>query len=162
MNQASHRVTVHRADVLNAVAVRSLGMFDHVIANPPYFDAGRHSPPSSLIRRLARQHDPEALSGWLQAANRVLKPKGTITLIHSAEKLDELVTGLKRFCGAITVFPFWPRPDRACKRLVVRATKGSRAPLALLPGLVIHGEDGLSTQRALDIINHGHSLWEQD
>lgn len=160
MNQATRRVSVFRSDVLNSLTMRSLGMFNHIVANPPYFEAGRHSPPPSDIRRLARQHEPEALAEWIQAANRLLKPKGTVTFIHSAEKLDELLVGLKRFCGGIQVFPFWPNPGKACKRLIVRGIKGSRAPMSVLPGLVIHDEGGHSTQRALDIVNHGHNLWD--
>lgn len=159
-NQVSRRVSVFRGDVLNAMNLHTLGRFDHVVANPPYYETGRHSPPTGQIRQAARQHDPMALGQWLQAANRVLKPKGTVTLIHPSEKLDDLLTGLKRFCGGIRIFPLWPQQGKACKRLVIQGVKGSRAPMTLCAGLVMHEEDGMSTEKALQVINDGQSIWE--
>ncbi len=159
-NNVSRRVSVFKGDLQNAMTIHSLGRFDHVIANPPYYEVGKHSAAATDIRRVARQHEPEALAEWLQAANRVLKPKGTVTFIHAADKMDDLLTGLKRFCGGIRLFPLWTQAGKPCKRLIVQGIKGSKAPITLSSGLVMHQEDGLSTQRALEVINHGQSIWE--
>ena len=40
--------------------------------------------------------------------------------------------------GDIAILPIHPRPDAPAIRLLVRAVKASRAPLALLPGLVLN------------------------
>lgn len=159
-NNVSRRVSVFKGDIQNSMTMHSLGYFDHVIANPPYFETGKHSAPAVAIRRAARQHDPDALGQWLQAANRVLKPKGTVTLIHPSEKLDDLMTGLKKFCGGIRIFPLWPQTGKPCKRLVIQGVKGSKAPSTLCAGMVMHEQDGLSTPKALDVINHGQSIWD--
>ena len=159
-NDAARRISVVRGDVLNAVTVRALGQFDHVIANPPYYETGRHSAAPNELRRTAHQHEPEDLAEWLLAANRALKPKGTVTFIHAAENLYDLLTGLKKFCGAVKVFPLWPYAGEAGKRLLVQGVKGSKAPLVMLPGLVMHQPDKRLTERAASIVNQGHSLWE--
>jgi len=160
-NNAGRRVSVVRGDLLSATTIHSMGQFDHVIANPPYYETGTHSGSALELRRVARQHGPDDLAGWLLAANRALKPKGTVTFIHAAEKLDELVQGLKKYCGGIKVMPLWPQEKQPCKRLIIQGTKGSKAPLMLLPGIVMHGEGGRSTGRAIGIVNHGISLWEE-
>lgn len=159
-NAVSRRINVFRGDLQNAMTIHSLGRFDHVIANPPYYEIGKHSGAATDIRRVARQHEPQALAEWLQAANRVLKPKGTVTFIHATERLDELLYGMKRFCGGIRIFPLWPQAGKPSKRLIVQGVKGSKTPTLLCAGLVMHQDDGLSTQRALDVINHGQSIWE--
>jgi len=46
------------------------------------------------------------------------------------------------------VFPLWPKRGVAAKRVIVRARKGIRTPLALSPGLVLHEEDGTYTEQA--------------
>lgn len=160
-NKVSRRINIFKGDLQNAMTIHSMGRFDHVIANPPYYEVGRHSGSITEIRRVARQQEPEALAEWIQAANRVLKPKGTVTFIHAAEKLDDLLYGMKRFCGGIRIFPLWPQMGKPSKRIVVQGIKGSKAPLTLYSGLVMHQEDGLSTERALEVINHGQSIWEE-
>lgn len=160
-NHAAEYVTVITGDVTEKLLFKSIGGgFDHVIANPPYYETGRHSGAEKELRRVARQQMPEDLGLWLNAANRYLKPKGSITVIHSVEKLDELILGLKSFCGAIRIFPFWPQQGQSCKRIIVHALKGSKTPLTIMPGLVLHEHDGSPTPRAAQIINQGHSLWE--
>jgi tRNA1(Val) A37 N6-methylase TrmN6 len=56
------------------------------------------------------------------------------------------------------VQPVHPRPDAPAIRALVRATKGSRAPLALLPGLVLAGADGRLSEAAEAVLRHGAAL----
>lgn len=159
-NAAAKRVHVVRGDALNPVTVGALGSFDHVVANPPYYETQRHSGAASELRRVARQHDETALAAWMQAANRALKPKGTVTFIHATEKLDDLIQGLQKYCGGVKIFPLWPKEGEPSKRLIIQATKGSKAPLTILPGLVMHEADGRSTMAAFQVVNEGRSLWD--
>jgi tRNA1(Val) A37 N6-methylase TrmN6 len=48
----------------------------------------------------------------------------------------------------VSVFPLHPRAGEAAKRVVVQVRKGSRAPLAMLHGLVLHAADGSYTTEA--------------
>jgi len=158
-NEAEHQVSVVQGDVTDKALLHLLGTFDHVIANPPYYGEN-HSGAVTELRRVARQQSDDDLAEWLQSANRFLKAKGTVTIIHSVEKMDELIEGLKKFCGAIRIFPLWPSAGQSCKRIIIHALKGSKTPLSIMPGLVLHEADGKLTERAAEIINHGQSLWE--
>ncbi len=159
-NNAHDYVSVVHGDVTDKELFKQLGSFDHVLANPPYYDTERHSPAGDDLRRVAHRHEPEDLAAWLHAANRFLKPKGSITIIHSVEKLDDIIQGLKKFCGAIRIFPIWPQQTQSCKRIIVHALKGSKTPLSIMPGLIVHEKDGRLTERADQIINHGKTMWE--
>ncbi len=129
------------------------------MANPPFYKEQKKAR-SKALRKVARQEEPEGLEKWMQAANRFLKPKGTFTIIHTADRTDEIITRMKKFCGGVTVFPFWPREGEAAKRVIIQGTKGSKAPLLILPGLVLHhGAGNDYTKRASAIIKKGNSLW---
>ncbi|ODN68903.1 hypothetical protein [Methylobrevis pamukkalensis] len=65
-----------------------------------------------------------------------------MTLIHRADAIGEIVAALSARFGAIDLLPVHPQAHKAAHRLIARGRLGSRAPLALLPGLVVHGEDG--------------------
>ncbi|MEX1660164.1 methyltransferase [uncultured Thioclava sp.] len=112
--------------------------FDHVIANPPYFIAQSGTPANDREREYAlREATP--LAHWLDAGLRRLRPEGVMTLIQQADRLADILEGLKGRAGAITVLPIAPRVGRPARRVIVQARKGARAPLVLLAPLIVHG-----------------------
>jgi tRNA1(Val) A37 N6-methylase TrmN6 len=52
----------------------------------------------------------------------------------------------------------WARAGDPAKRVILQSTKGSRAPTALLAGLVLHESDGRYTREADAILRDGASL----
>ncbi len=138
------------------------GGFDHVICNPPYLEAGAHTPSPCESKALSMgnldETDPATLKDWLDAAFRNLKSKGRFTLIHRADALDKILQGLGRRFGGIEIIPLWPRLEEPAKRVIVRAVKDMRSPSALLPGIVIHNKDGSYTQQADRILRDGHPI----
>jgi len=58
----------------------------------------------------------------------------------------------------ITVFPLWPRAGVAAKRVILQVRHGSRAPLQLLSGLVLHREDGSYTPEADAVLRDGAGI----
>ncbi|MEM9248963.1 MAG: methyltransferase [Pseudomonadota bacterium] len=111
--------------------------FDHVIANPPYFrrEGGGASP--DALRESAMGEDTP-LDAWIDTAARRLSPKGTLTLVHRAERLGGLLTALEPRLGSIEVLPLSPRQGRAARLLLVRARKAGRAPLILHAPRILH------------------------
>ncbi len=82
---------------------------------------------------------------WIDAATRRLAPGGWLTLIHETARLPALLAAIDDRLGAIALLPLASRAGRPATRLVLRARKGGRAPLRLLPALVLHegpGHDG--------------------
>ena len=54
-------------------------------------------------------------------------------------------------------YPFIRRQSASAHRLLVAGVKGSKAPLRLAPGLVLHGADGRLTPEA-DALHRGQAL----
>ena len=129
-----------------------------VLMNPPFNDrAARHASPDPA-RRLAHVAAPGGLAPWLRSAARLLAPRGRLTLIWRADGLAEVLAALAPGFGAPTVQPVHPRPDAAAIRVLVRAVKASRTPLALLPALVLADADGRPSVQAEAVLRHGVAL----
>jgi tRNA1(Val) A37 N6-methylase TrmN6 len=92
------------------------------------------------------------------AASRLLAARGVLTLIWRADGLAELLRTMPPVFGGITVLPVHPRPAAPAIRILVRAVKGSRAPLALMPGLVLADEHSHPTDAANAILRQGQVL----
>jgi tRNA1(Val) A37 N6-methylase TrmN6 len=56
------------------------------------------------------------------------------------------------------LLPVHPKPDAPAIRILVRATKASRAPLELLPGLVLADALGRPTPEAEAVLRSGSGL----
>lgn len=140
--------------------------FDHVIANPPFFDKGSGSAPQNAGKATAHVFETD-LSDWIDAGLKRLKPNGTFTIIQLAVQLPEILTALSGRAGNIEVLPLAARSGRAAKRVLVRAQKGSRAPFKLLAPFQIHsGEQHVQgtsdySKSAAAILKDGAALcWE--
>ena len=92
---------------------------------------------------------------WLKTAARLLRPRGTVTLIWRADGLADVLGALAPGFGAVTVLPVHPKPAEPAIRVLVRATKASRAPLAVLPGLVLNDRAGHPTRDAEAVLRAG-------
>jgi len=134
--------------------------FDHVLLNPPYLDPTRARLPEDADRRRSHGEAAAGLADWLDLGLRRLRDDGTLSVIHRAERLDEILATLAGRAGGVTVFPLWPGGAEAkpAKRIVVRARKGSRASLSLHPGLVLHRPDGGYTAAAEAVLRDAAPL----
>ncbi|MGB0921940.1 MAG: tRNA1(Val) (adenine(37)-N6)-methyltransferase [Alphaproteobacteria bacterium] len=132
--------------------------FDHAYANPPFFDVakGLLSPDISKARSLAISAD--GLERFVDFMIRRTKEGGTVTIVHRAEKLADLLALSAGRLGGLAVFPLWPRAGAAAKLVLVQGTKGSKAPLTITAGLVLHETDNSFTPQAQAILRHGERL----
>ncbi|KAF0230372.1 MAG: methyltransferase [Beijerinckiaceae bacterium] len=69
-------------------------------------------------------------------------------LIHRADALPELMEACGRRLGAVHLRFVHPEAEAPAIRVLVSARKGSRAPLVVLPPLVLHGPEGRFTDTA--------------
>jgi tRNA1(Val) A37 N6-methylase TrmN6 len=129
-----------------------------VLMNPPFNDPARQRASPDRGRRLAHQAPRAALAAWTRSAARLLRPRGTLTLIWRADGLGDVLETLKSAFGAIAVLAVHPRPAAAAIRVLVRATKGSRAPLTILPGLTLADGSGRPSAEAETVLRAGAAL----
>jgi tRNA1(Val) A37 N6-methylase TrmN6 len=160
-NGLSDRVRAVRLDVESSAADfiaagLAPGSAACVLMNPPFNVAQQPSPDHA--RRLAHAAMAGTLQRWLRTAARLLHADGVVTLIWRADGLAAVLAALGNDFGAITVLPVYPKPGAAAIRVLVRATKASRAPLALLPGFLLAEADSKPTAAAEAVLREGEAL----
>ncbi len=163
LNGLSARVNSAVLDVAapaRAFAAAGLGpeSVARVLMNPPFNDPARQRASPDRRRRLAHAGPGGTLPGWIKTAARLLRPRGTLTMIWRADGLAEVLQALAPAFGAATVLPIHPGEEQAAVRVLVRATKASRAPLVLLPGFVLNDRAGRPTAQAESVLRAGAGL----
>ena len=133
------------------------GTFDHAMANPPWHaDAG--SQPAGALKQRAKMAPNGLVSAWIRAMGRVLRPRGTLTLVLPPRAVPESLGALSAAaCGSPVLFPLWPKPGREPRIVLLQAIRGGRADFRLLPGLVLHDDAGY-TDAAQAVLRRGEAL----
>ena len=140
------RFFVHQGDVLQPPPDLVGRSFHWVITNPPWTQAGAVTVSPVTSRALGRVEGDADLARWLQSACRFLRPKGTLVMIHRADRADQIIAQLVQLkMGAVTLRALYPSADKPANRVIVTARKNMRSPATILPGLVIHQADGSYT-----------------
>lgn len=132
--------------------------YDHVIMNPPFFEEHTYTDSPYEHKTLSHGESDGLLKDWIYEAHRTLKSRGYITIVHTARRLDEILSLLTEKFGGIEIFPLWPKLGTPAKRVLVRARKSVNSPMKLHAGLVLHQNDGTFTLESAQIIDHGHKI----
>ncbi|QFU15839.1 tRNA1(Val) (adenine(37)-N6)-methyltransferase [Microvirga thermotolerans] len=153
--------TVAVADVLDRASRRAAGLVpgsaDLVLTNPPFLEEGKARLSPDPGRSAAHALPAGGLQAWLTACIALLKPKGRLVLVHRADRLAECLGAVGGKLGGLSIRFVHPDGERPAIRLLLSGVKGSRAPLAVLPPLVLHGPGGGFTPLAA-AIHRGEAL----
>lgn len=163
-NGLGHSTRVVAGDFLAPAAdLEALGVardsFDIVLANPPYHEQQRGTLSADPLKAGANAMEAGDLERWVRAMARHTRAGGEAIVVHKADALGELLAAFAPRFGGVRILPLYPRQGEAASRVIVAGTKGSRAPLKLLAGLVLHGQGNDFTPEAAAILRHGEGLW---
>jgi len=156
LNGLEDRVQVVEGDVALRFSGLGLEPFDAAMTNPPFFDDPDSLRGPAPNRRAAWMAD-DGLEAWIGFLTKAVREGGTITLIHRADRLGDILTMLAPKAGSIQVRPVHPFADEPAKRVLVRGVKTGKAPLKLLPPLVLHDRGGAKHRPEVEAILRGQA-----
>ncbi len=142
-NAALNRAEARVLDGDVAAGFRCLGLepFERAVSNPPFFDD-----PGALRAPSPGKHGAwmadDGLAAWTRFLLKAVREGGRIVMIHRADRLADLLVLLGETAGSFSVRPVHPYADEPAKRVLVQAIKTGRAPLRLLPPLILHDRAG--------------------
>ena len=131
---------------------------DIVLMNPPFNDAARHRASPDQARASAHVATASTLENWVHAARRILKSGGMLSLIWRADGLAEVLTALDRGFGSLAILPVHADAKGPAIRVLVRATKGGRAPAQIHAGVMLKDESGMPNKQVQDILTGNGTL----
>jgi tRNA1(Val) A37 N6-methylase TrmN6 len=151
LNRMAARVITREADAFRLGSEPDLReAFDCVLSNPPFFEA-RTVRASPTAGRASAHVLEGTLDDWVKNAVTILAPKGELGMIHRADALEALLAAFSRRLGAIRLRCVHPDTGSPAIRVLIFGRKGSRAPLTIVPPLVLHGADGRFLEAAAAI-----------
>jgi tRNA1(Val) A37 N6-methylase TrmN6 len=154
LNNMRERVEILSGDLLQPPPRLAAGTFSHVMANPPYLESSRSNGSPSDHKTLSHTENGIGLERWAKFALLMARPKGTITFIHRADRLHDILTYFHGKLGDIIIYPLWPGQGKPAKRVLVRGQKSTHGSTTLSQGMLLHLPDGRYTPEADAILRH--------
>lgn len=155
-NGLQERVKIVEADVAAPFKRLGLSPFDAVMANPPFFDDPGALRAPTPEKRGAWMADG-GLAAWIGFLLKAVREGGSITVIHRADRLADILALLAPKAGSFQIRPVHPHADAPAKRVLVRALKTGKAPLQLLPPLILHPREGAKHTDEAEAILRGEA-----
>lgn len=140
------------------VADLTLSNFDHVFMNPPYHEETKHDVSEDSIKRTANTEKDGALAVWIKSAALALKNKGTLTLIHRADRVATILSEVKKYFGNAELLNILTKPDAPAKRVIIRAQKMTKWSITPCTYFTMHQKDGSYTEAANAILRDAAAL----
>lgn len=154
LNKAQAEVIT--GDVAAGFKTLNLAPFDWAVANPPFFDdAGALRAPAPG-KRAAWMAD-DGLAAWTRFLLKAVREGGRIVVIHRADRLADLLALLGDKAGSFAIRPIHAHADEPAKRVLVQAIKTGKAPLRLLPPLILHDRGGAKHTAETEAILRGEA-----
>lgn len=154
LNGADARII--EGDVAAGFRALDLPVFDWAVSNPPFFDDPGALRPPSPGKRGAWIAD-DGLKAWTTFLLKSVREGGRIVVIHRADRLADLLALLGETAGSFAVRGVHPYADEPAKRVLVSAIKTGKAPLRLLPPLVLHERGGAKHTAEAEAILRGEA-----
>ena len=144
------RIEVIEGDLLAGRAAReTMGLadasFDHVLTNPPFHPHDHRPSPDALRAGALMTAAPDFLARWIGVSAALLAPDGRFAAILRTDALAAVLSACEGRLGALRILPVHTRFGEPAGRVLLLARRGSRAPLSLLPGLVLRDRDNRPT-----------------
>lgn len=156
LNGVDARTIILNGDVARGFRVLDLPPFDWAISNPPFFDdPGALRAPAE--GKLGAWMADDGLAAWAGFLLKSVREGGRIVVIHRADRLADILSLLSPKAGSFAIRPIQPYADQPAKRVLVQAIKTGRAPLRLLPALVLHDRSDAKHSREAEAILRGEA-----
>lgn len=121
--------------------------YDTVMCNPPYFntlDFGYFN--DNEIKRIARHEIMLELDDVFKSAFYLLRNGGNFAMVHRSSRFISIIELLRKYHLEPKKVQFiYPKEGKKSDLFLIEATKNGKCGLEVLPGIVVHNDDGSYT-----------------
>ena len=153
------------SDILDLSSNITSKSFDHVIANPPYFDR-KFSVRGINLSKEKSLADTCPIAEWLKVAAKRVKPKGFVHFIVRSDRLLEMFSYMPKSLGSLVITPIISRKDNNAKLTILHAKKNGRAGFIISSPIILYPSKNNSVEKynpEIDqVLRHGASLKNWD
>jgi len=154
LNNLQEKFEIINSNILDVDKVLNVESFDVVITNPPYKKMNSGKINDNKIKLISRHEVMADLNDFVRVSFRMLKDKGTLYMVHRAERLVDILSCMRNNKIEPKRIRF-VHSNRRCesKLVLIEAVKNGKSSVRVEEPLYIYNDDGTYTQEVLKIYN---------
>ena len=155
MNALEQRIDIVQGDIREAADLFPAASFDVVTCNPPYMIGGHGLINPDAPRAIARHEVKCTFSDVARAAAVLLRPQGSLFLVHRPFRLAEIIVTL----SSLRLEPkrmqlVYPSADREPTMVLLEARRGGNSRMTVEKPLIVYKTPGVYTDEIYDIYGY--------
>lgn len=155
MNALEQRIDIVQGDIREAADLFPAASFDVVTCNPPYMIGGHGLINPDAPRAIARHEVKCTFSDVARAAAVLLRPQGSLFLVHRPFRLAEIIVTL----SSLRLEPkrmqlVYPYADREPNMVLLEARRGGNSRMTVEKPLIVYKAPGVYTDEIYDIYGY--------
>lgn len=149
-NKLEEETDFHHNDIKNYKEIWDVQSFDRIVVNPPYYKAQSVRTSPSVEKAVAKQEAECTLEEIIMASKYLLRNKGYLNIIISAERTNELLFLLQKYNIAPKMLrTVHSKLSSPASVILVEAVRAAKDGLKILPPLILRDECGDETEELL-------------
>ena len=154
LNQLSDKFEIINSNIKEIENILKVDSFDAIITNPPYkkMNSGRIN--ENKVKLISRHEIEADLSDFIKVSFKMLKDKGTLYMVHRAERLVDILSEMRKNKMEPKRIRFvHSNKNSESKLVLIEAVKNGKSFLKVEKPLNIYEDDGSYTDDVLQIYN---------
>lgn len=152
LNNLEDKLEIMNEDVKNLQEKLEIGTFDAVVTNPPYKKAGTGITNENEKKLISRHEITATLEDFIKTANKLLKDKGNLYMVHRPDRLADIIENLRKYKLEPKKIRFvYPNIGKEANMILIKATKNAKPFLKIEEPLYVYNEKGNYTEEILKI-----------
>ena len=91
------------------------------------------------------------MDSWLDVSLRLIKQKGTITIINKVANLDIIIRKLSTY-GSLIILPLAANNKKETDRIIINFKMGSKSNTRILNSIILHSDLGTYSNDVEDVL----------
>ena len=154
LNNLQEKFDILNCNITDIDKILKIDSYDAIVTNPPY-----KKPNSGKINenktKLISRHEIEAnLDDFIKISFKMLKDKGTLYMVHRAERLVDILSTMRKYKMEPKRIRFvYSNKNSESKLVLIEAIKNAKPFVKIEEPLYVYNENGEYTQEILKIYN---------
>ncbi|MBI9008921.1 MAG: methyltransferase [Tenericutes bacterium] len=164
LNHLENQIKIYKRDILEAYKDYETNSFDIITINPPFFKYHHDEFLNDLDAFTIARHEVYIdLEGIFVSARKMITSGGSLSFIHRANRLEEIILLLNKhgFVMKRIKFVYTKESKDAMMVLIDARANGNTGDLKIEKPLVIYDENNQYTEEVLKIFHLGDEAYEK-
>lgn len=142
-NRLENQVVIVCSDMKDYVSKDTVGKYDVITCNPPYFDTNNSLFENvNSVKAIARHEKLLNLDDIFTISKRVLKTNGRLAMVHRTERLTQILDTASKYGFMAKKIRFiYPKENRNSDLMLIEFVKGGKKGLKMIYPLIVYDSD---------------------